>query len=65
MKTPTQITEYGCCHCQKWHRKGLDHEYDEHIYFQGKHQGPRERVAKPGEIFALEMLKETASESHS
>lgn len=39
---PTPITEYGCCRCQKWHRKGMDAEYDCHIMHQSKH-GIRER----------------------
>jgi hypothetical protein len=34
---PTPITEYGCVRCQKYHRKGLDAEYEDHLYYQSKH----------------------------
>jgi len=40
---PTPITEYGCVLCQKYHRKGLDSEYEAHLYHQSKH-GVRTRA---------------------
>jgi len=53
---PTPITEYGCCLCQKWHRKGLDAEYDAHIAWQSKH-GTRERAPSGiAEEFVAHML---------
>ena len=40
---PTPITTYGCTLCQRHHRKGLDAEYEAHLYRQDKH-GVRERA---------------------
>lgn len=43
------VREYGCTRCQKWHREGLDAEYEPHLYWQSKH-GPMERPATPAEV---------------
>lgn len=44
---PTPITEYGCVACQKYHRLGLDPEYEPHIMRQSKHgistRAPRDK----------------------
>lgn len=34
---PTPITAYGCVLCQREHRKGIDADYDAHLYRQSKH----------------------------
>ena len=53
---PTPITEYGCVKCQKYHRMGLDAEYEDHIYHQSKH-GVRERAPRGiAEEFVAHML---------
>lgn len=31
------IRAYGCVQCQREHRRNLDHEYEQHIYYQSKH----------------------------
>lgn len=52
---PTPITEYGCCACQKYHRRGMDPEYEAHLYRQDKH-GVRTRAPiGPAETFVAEM----------
>lgn len=47
---PTPITEYGCVLCQKYHRLGIDQEYEKHIYHQSKHgtstREPRDTLEK-------------------
>lgn len=50
------LTEYGCVLCQKWHRKGIDPEYQPHLMRQSKH-GPRSRVATAAETFLLELRR--------
>lgn len=49
---PTPITEYGCVKCQKYHRLGIDPEYEAHLMHQSKHgtaqrapRGKREELA--------------------
>lgn len=44
------IREYGCCQCQKYHREGLDDEYEPHLFFQSKH-GWYDRPPTIGEVF--------------
>ena len=46
------VTEYGCCRCQRTHRKGIDPEYGPHLIAQSKH-GYYTRVATPDEVLAL------------
>jgi hypothetical protein len=46
------VREYGCVRCQKWHRRGIDPEYEPHLYYQSKH-GWHERVATPNEVLAM------------
>lgn len=31
------VVEYGCAKCQRWHRQGIDPEYDAHLHRQAKH----------------------------
>lgn len=44
------VREYGCVLCQKYHREGLDAEYEPHIYSQSKH-GIGERRPEVSEVF--------------
>jgi hypothetical protein len=55
---PTPITEYGCTLCQRYHRLGLDSEYEDHIYHQSKH-GIRTRAPlSSAEKFVAHLLAE-------
>lgn len=61
---PTPITEYGCVLCQRYHRLGLDAEYESHLYHQGKH-GTRTRAPiGPAETFVAHMLAEEDHATH-
>ena len=54
----TPITEYGCVQCQKYHRLGLDPEYEAHLGRQSKH-GVRTRAPIGArEQFVASMLAE-------
>lgn len=53
------IREYGCALCQCYHVQGIDPLYDLHLHRQAKHHEPRDRVARAGEIFALELARES------
>jgi hypothetical protein len=53
---PTPITEYGCVLCQKHHRKGLDSEYESHLYRQDKHGVTTRAPQGKAEEFAAHML---------
>lgn len=53
---PTPITEYGCVLCQRYHRKGLDREYDLHICHQSKHGTSTRAPQGPAETFVANML---------
>jgi hypothetical protein len=57
-KTLRLVKEYGCTLCQVWHVEGIDRLYEHHVLFQGKHQGPRERYARPGEEFMFLMQED-------
>lgn len=43
------VREYGCVRCQTTHRRGIDAEYEPHLWSQSKH-GWSERPATPGEV---------------
>jgi hypothetical protein len=53
---PTPITEYGCVKCQKYHRLGLDPEFDEHLYHQAKHGTRKRAPLGKAEEFVAHML---------
>ena len=53
---PTPITEYGCVLCQKYHRLGLDPEYDAHISRQSKHGITTRAPIGKAEEFVANML---------
>lgn len=55
-REPVEVEEYGCVRCQKYHVKGIDPEYADHLMCQSKH-GPYTRRATPAEVVALEMEK--------
>lgn len=47
------VTCYGCCKCQRTHRRHIDPEYDDHILFQSKHGVTERAPLDHGERFAL------------
>ncbi len=50
--TGPALTCYGCCRCQKEHRRGIDPEYADHLIHQSK-RGTYERAPLDhGEKFA-------------
>lgn len=53
---PTPITEYGCTRCQKWHRLGLDSEYEAHLMLQSKHGTSTRAPRTKAEEFVAHML---------
>jgi hypothetical protein len=54
----TPITEYGCTLCQRYHRLGMDEEYEAHLYHQSKHGVITRGPIGPRETFVAQMLSE-------
>ena len=62
---PTPITEYGCVLCQKYHRKGLDPEYEAHLYHQSKHGVSERKPNGAAEEFVAHLLAARAQVGYS
>lgn len=59
----THIITYGCVLCQKYHRKGFDPEFEEHIYHQSKHGVSRRAPIGAAEIFVATIQAEEREEN--
>lgn len=46
------VREYGCVECQRYHREGIDAEFEPHLLYQSKH-GYYDRIATPNEVLQI------------
>jgi hypothetical protein len=57
----TAITAFGCCRCQREHRKGMDAEYESHLMHQSKHGYYRRAPLTMAEWFSALMQTDERS----